>query len=176
MKALITATIVMSLALVSCGESDDDDTNNNAPMNEQMESADAGPGTILDIAAGNENFSTLAALVGQAGLAETLASEGPFTVFAPTDEAFAALDEATLAAVGNDTRLLQEVLLYHVVAAKVPASTAVTLSEADMANGGSVALGVMDGSLYLNSTVKVIATDIEASNGVIHVIDGVLLP
>ena len=176
MKSLITVSIIFSLYFISCGADEENETTNETTTSQQSDATAASRLTILEIAANNDNFSTLANLVEEADLGETLSSEGPFTVFAPTDAAFAALDDATLNAVAADKELLQEVLLYHVVAAKVSSSVAVTLNEAEMANGGLVTLNLQDGSLYLNTSVKVIATDIEASNGVIHVIDGVLLP
>ncbi|MCA9956801.1 MAG: fasciclin domain-containing protein, partial [Anaerolineales bacterium] len=122
-------------------------------------------------------FTTLVTAVQAAGLAETLSGDGPFTVFAPTDDAFAALPEGTLDSLLADPEgALTDVLLYHVVEGAVMAETVVTLESATTLNGEDVAITVADGNVFLNETTQVIITDIEASNGVIHVIDSVLLP
>lgn len=131
--------------------------------------------TIVQIAAGDPQFSTLVKLVKQAGLAQTL-SGGSFTVFAPTNKAFAKVPKATLAALGKDKEALKQVLLYHVVKGRVPASKVVKLKKAKTVEGSTVSISVRGGSVYLNSTRKVLKTDIKASNGIVHVIDGVLLP
>jgi uncharacterized surface protein with fasciclin (FAS1) repeats len=133
-------------------------------------------GTIVDIAVSNPDFSTLVAAVQAAGLVETLSGEGPFTVFAPTNAAFEALGADTVAAALADTELLTAILTYHVVAGKVMAADVVGLSEAVTVQGSPISISVVDGKVFLNDTIQVIVTDIEASNGVIHVIDGVLLP
>ena len=134
--------------------------------------------TIVDIAVADGRFTTLVAALTAAELVETLSGEGPFTVFAPTDDAFAALPAGTL-----DTLLLPEskqaltdILLYHVVSGKVMAADVVTLTSAPTVLGKDVTITVKDGKVFLNDTVEVVITDIEASNGVIHVIDAVLLP
>ena len=130
---------------------------------------------IVDIAVADGRFTTLVAAVEAAGLVDTLKSEGPFTVFAPTDEAFNALPEGTVPALLNDIPALTDILLYHVVPGKVMAADVVNLSSADTALGEPVAIRVENGNVYVNDA-QVIITDIEASNGVIHVIDAVLLP
>ncbi len=145
-------------------------------MMDMGEEAAAPAGTIVDIAVGNPDFSTLVAAVQAAGLVETLSGEGPFTVFAPTNAAFEALGADTVAAALADTELLTAILTYHVVAGKVMASDVVGLSEAVTVQGSPITISVVDGNVFLNDTIQVIVTDIEASNGVIHVIDGVLLP
>ncbi len=132
--------------------------------------------TIVDIAAGDNRFDTLVAAVTAAGLVDTLASPGPFTVFAPTDAAFAALGQDTINALLADTTALTNVLLYHVVAGEVPASAVVGLSSAETVLGAPIRIAVVDGGVVLNGSVNVIITDIRASNGIIHVIDAVLLP
>ena len=139
------------------------------------------PQTIVDIAASNEQFSTLVAAVQAAGLAETLSGEGPFTVFAPTNEAFAALPAGTLDSLllPENQQQLTDILLYHVVPGAVKAEDVVALDGqmADTAlNGKQIAVKTDMGNVYLNENVKVVTTDIEAANGVIHVIDAVLLP
>ncbi len=140
---------------------------------EEMEEAPS----ITEIAVEDGRFTTLIAALEAAGLAETLAGEGEFTVFAPTDDAFAALPEGTVAMLLEDPEgALTDILLYHVVEGAVPAETVVTLESATTLNGADVTITVTDGNVFLNDTVQVIITDIEASNGIIHVIDGVLLP
>jgi len=137
------------------------------------------PKTIVDIAVEDGRFTTLVAAVQAAGLVDTLSSEGPFTVFAPTDEAFAALPEGTVEALLADIPALTDILLYHVVAGKVMAADVVGLDGQSVETalaGKFINIKVDMGNVYLNETVKVIITDIEASNGVIHVIDAVLLP
>jgi transforming growth factor-beta-induced protein len=136
---------------------------------------------IVEIAIADGRFSTLVDAVSAAGLVETLQSEGPFTVFAPTDEAFAQLPEGTVEALlqPENSQLLTDILLYHVVGGKVMAADVVMLDgqSVDTAlEGEQIAFEVRGGSVILNGEVMVIITDVEASNGVIHVIDAVLLP
>lgn len=110
-------------------------------------------------------------------MTETLTGEGPFTIFAPTDEAFAALPAGTLDSLLADKEALKNVLLYHVVQGdEIEAADVVELTSADMANGDTIAIKVVDGKVVLNDDVNVVTTDIAASNGVIHVIDKVLVP
>jgi uncharacterized surface protein with fasciclin (FAS1) repeats len=132
--------------------------------------------TIVDVAAGNPDFSTLVAAVKAAGLVETLSGEGPFTVFAPTNEAFAKLPEGKVSSLLADIPALKNILTYHVVAGKVMASDVVGLKSAATVQGTEVNINVVDGSVKLNDSATVTATDIEASNGVVHVIDTVLIP
>ena len=134
--------------------------------------------TIAEIAAGSEDFETLTAALTAANLVDTLSGEGPFTVFAPTDDAFAALPEGTVEALLEDPEgALTDILLYHVVAGAVNAETVVTLDSATTVNGADVTIAIDDdGNVVLNDTVMVVVTDVEASNGLIHVIDAVLLP
>ncbi|MCE9560176.1 MAG: fasciclin domain-containing protein [Armatimonadetes bacterium] len=132
--------------------------------------------TIIETAIKAGSFKTLVSLVKAAGLVDVLNGKGPFTVFAPTDAAFAKVPKELLAKLGKDKNLLKKVLTYHVVSGSVLASTVVTLSEAKTVQGGLVKIKVENGTVFLNGTTKVIKTDIKASNGVIHVIDSVLLP
>jgi uncharacterized surface protein with fasciclin (FAS1) repeats len=135
------------------------------------------PKSIVEIASEAGTFNTLVAALDAAGLAETLSGDGEFTVFAPTDDAFAALPEGTVESLLEDpTGALTNILLYHVVEGAVMAETVVTLDSATTLLGEDVTISVEDGNVFLNGTVQVIITDIEASNGVIHVIDAVLLP
>ncbi|MCA9515553.1 MAG: fasciclin domain-containing protein, partial [Myxococcales bacterium] len=132
--------------------------------------------TITDIVTSDDRFETLATAVAAAGLGDTLAGDGPFTVFAPTDDAFAALPAGTLDTLLADQAALTDVLTYHVVDGEVTASQVVGLSEAVAKNGVAIGIEVVDGAVVLNGTVHVTITDIVADNGVIHVIDGVLVP
>ncbi|MCC6624142.1 MAG: fasciclin domain-containing protein [Deltaproteobacteria bacterium] len=134
------------------------------------------PGTIADIVAASDDFETLYAAVGAAGLGATLAGAGPFTVFAPTDAAFEALPAGALDTLLADTEALTDVLTYHVVAGEVDAATVVTLPRATAVNGVDIEIEVVDGKVVLNGAVEVTVQDIEADNGIIHVIDAVLLP
>ncbi|MDP5053250.1 MAG: fasciclin domain-containing protein [Congregibacter sp.] len=140
--------------------------------------ADA-PGTIVDVAVANGSFTTLVTALQATGLDATLADDtATFTVFAPTDDAFALLGEDTINDLLADTDALSNILLYHVIADQaVTAETALTLggSDVEMANGDSVTVTVTDGNLFINDS-QVIITDVEASNGIVHAIDAVLMP
>jgi transforming growth factor-beta-induced protein len=134
--------------------------------------------TIVDVAVADGRFKTLVAALQAAGLVDTLKGVGPFTVFAPTDEAFAKLPAGTIDTLlkPENKQKLTDILLYHVVAGKVMAADVVKLTSASTVLGKDVTITVKDGKVFLNGTVQVIITDIETSNGVIHVIDAVLLP
>ena len=139
---------------------------------------------IVDTAIAAGDFTTLVAAVQAAGLEDTLRGEGPFTVFAPTDDAFAALPDGTIETLLEDpTGDLTDILTYHVVAGAVPAADVVELvgQQVTTVNGAAITVGVADdGSVTLTDAagndVAVIATDVQASNGIIHVIDAVLMP
>lgn len=133
--------------------------------------------SIVETAIGNEDFSTLVALVKHAGLVETLSGEGPFTVFAPNNAAFAKLPKETVEALLSDKGKdqLAAILKYHVVPGKVMAADVVKLKEAKTALGQSAKIKVEGGKVYVDGA-QVIATDIECGNGIIHVIDSVILP
>lgn len=120
-------------------------------------------------------FKTLATALTEAGLIETLQGKGPFTVFAPTDEAFAKLPKGTLEGLLKDKEALKKVLLYHVVSGNVMSTDVVKLSEATTVEGSKVKIKVVDGNVMLNDA-KVTTADVKASNGVIHIIDTVLSP
>jgi uncharacterized surface protein with fasciclin (FAS1) repeats len=143
--------------------------------------ADAGCGTcdktVVENAVNAEGFKTLVAAVKAAGLVETLSGKGPFTVFAPTDEAFAKLPEGTLESLlkPENKDQLVAILKYHVVPGNVTAKDVVKLSEATTAQGGKVKIAVKDGNVMVDNA-KVVKADITSSNGVIHVIDAVILP
>jgi uncharacterized surface protein with fasciclin (FAS1) repeats len=134
--------------------------------------------TITQTAASAGQFSTLVTLLKKAGLAGTLNKPGAFTVFAPTNAAFAKLPKSTLEKVGSDPALLKSVLLYHVVKGKVPAATVVTLNgkQVKTVAGPSVKVSVRGGKVFLNGSTQVTKTNVMASNGVIHVINRVLIP
>jgi uncharacterized surface protein with fasciclin (FAS1) repeats len=133
---------------------------------------------IVETAVAADNFDTLVAAVKAAGLVDALSGEGPFTVFAPTDEAFAKLPKGTLEKLlseeGKDQ--LVAILKYHVVKGKVPASKVVKVDAAPTLQGKKVQVEVTDDGVVLNGKSNVIKTDIMTSNGIIHVIDTVLLP
>jgi uncharacterized surface protein with fasciclin (FAS1) repeats len=132
---------------------------------------------IVDTAASVDDFSTLVAAVKAAGLVETLKGKGPFTVFAPTNAAFAKLPKGTVETLlkpENKDKLIA-VLTYHVVPGKVMAKDVVNLSSADTVQGGSIDIKVADGTVMINNA-KVLKADVKCKNGVIHVIDTVILP
>ena len=132
---------------------------------------------IVDTAVGAGSFKTLVAAVQAAGLVETLKGAGPFTVFAPTDEAFAKLPAGTVESLlkPENKEKLVAVLTYHVVPGKVMAADVVKLTEAPTVQGSKAKVKVVDGAVMIDNA-KVVKTDIETSNGVIHVIDAVILP
>ena len=130
---------------------------------------------IVETALSAENFSTLVTAVKAAGLVEALKGEGPFTVFAPTDEAFAKLPKGAIEALLNDKEKLAAVLTYHVVPGKVMASDVVKVDKAQTLNGQDLKVKV-DKEMVMVDNANVVATDILCSNGVIHVIDEVILP
>ncbi|CAN5629292.1 fasciclin domain-containing protein [soil metagenome] len=130
---------------------------------------------IVDTAVRAGSFSTLVTAVQAADLVDTLKGDGPFTVFAPTDEAFAKLPAGTVEGLLADKEKLTSVLTYHVVASKVMAADAMKLSSADTVQGQSLSINSDNGSVKINDAT-VVQADIECDNGVIHVIDGVVLP
>lgn len=145
-----------------------------AVVSAQM-SAPAPTKNIVQTAVDAGSFTTLAAALQAAGLVETLQGQGPFTVFAPTDAAFAKLPAGTVDALLKDIPRLRQILTYHVVAGKVEAKDVVKLSSANTVQGSAVAIRVVDGKVMIdNATVT--TADVQASNGVIHIIDSVILP
>jgi uncharacterized surface protein with fasciclin (FAS1) repeats len=133
--------------------------------------------SIVDIAIEDGRFTTLVAALEAAGLVEALQDEGPFTVFAPTDDAFAALPDGTVEGLLADTEALTQVLLYHVVDGKVMAVQVLDLDgqQVETLSGDSLSV-VIDGEAVQINEAQVIIADVEASNGVIHVINSVLVP
>ena len=162
----------LNLGLVGCG-------GNGAftcPFHQQPAMTGLnGPSDIVDTAVAAGSFKTLVTAVKAAGLVETLKSPGPFTVFAPTDETFAKIPPETLAGLLKDREQLKAVLLYHVVPGKVMAADVVKINTATTAGGGAVSIRVEGGRVYVGPA-RVLKTDIVATNGVIHVIDAVLMP
>lgn len=139
-------------------------------------SADA-PGNILDVAASAGQFKTLAAALSAAGFEESLSSDSEYTVFAPTDAAFAKLGKAKLDELlkPENRQTLRSILRYHIVKGRVSATDAVKAGAAKTRQGGEIEFSIRDGQLTVNKS-NIVKTDIAASNGVIHVIDTVLLP
>jgi len=139
--------------------------------------ATAAPQNIVKTAVAAGQFKTLAALLQKSGLVKTLSS-GTWTVFAPTDAAFARVPKATLAKLGSNPALLKKVLLYHVVKGSVPASKVVALSGKSVGtvSGLPLKITVSGGNVFLNGSTRVTKTDVQASNGTIHVINKVLIP
>lgn len=173
----IAAVAALSVVAAACTS----ESPEPAAENEMTSPAAASEMTITDIVAEDPDFSTLLTAVQAADLGDTLAGEGPFTVFAPTDEAFAALPEGTLESLlepMNEDQLAG-ILTYHVVGAEVMAAD-VRPGAVETVNGASFTVSVEDGNVLITDaaggTARVVTTDVPASNGVIHVIDAVLLP
>ena len=132
---------------------------------------------IVEVAASNEDFTTLVAAVQAAGLADVLSGEGPYTVFAPTNEAFAKLPEGTveMLLLPENKDKLVAILTYHVVAGAVTAAQVVELTEVTTLQGGTAVISVTEAGVTIDGA-KVIITNLDASNGVVHVIDTVIMP
>ena len=183
---ILMATAAASvLLLAACGDDDEATSSSSSPATaEATPPADDSPAsseTITEIVAGNPEFSTLLAAVEAAGLAETLSGDGPFTVFAPTDAAFAELPAETLEALlqpANQDQLAA-ILTYHVVPAEVMAAD-VEAGEVPTVNSAPFTVALDGGGVEITdgqgNQANVVETDIDASNGVVHVIDSVLLP
>ena len=165
--------MVAVISLSACGSDSSDAVDTTVAEAEAP--AEAVAGDIVAVASGTEGFSTLVAAVTAAGLVETLQGAGPFTVFAPNDAAFAALPAGLLdkLLLPENLAVLTSILTYHVVSGKIM-STDVMAGDAPSVEGSTIALGTTDGVQVNDATV--IAADVEASNGVIHVIDKVLVP
>lgn len=170
MKRLITTCTIATLAFVGIS------SLHAADKMEKKEMAKMAKENIVEIASGMNNFTTLVAAVKAAGLVETLSGEGPFTVFAPTNEAFAKLPKGTVEELlkPENKEKLQKILKFHVVPGKIMAADVKTMS-ASTAAGEKAEVVVKDGVVTYGGQ-KVIKTDIVASNGVIHWIDGVAMP
>jgi len=190
MRSRLLSLVAMTALVAACsGESESTTTeaaqaSTTTTIAEEMTTTTAAESTTSEVmeemsivataeAAGD--FTTLLAAVEAAGLMETLEGEGPYTVLAPTDDAFAALPEGTVEGLLEDPEALSDILLYHVVPGEVTSDQVVTLESATTAQGSDVSIRVEGDSVFVNDA-QVIMTDIQASNGVIHVIDAVLLP
>lgn len=176
-RKLIFLITAISIVAAGCGESDADAPTTTvaaaAPITTAAPAAEMGD--IVETAQGAGGFATLLTAATAAGLVDTLKGEGPFTVFAPTDEAFAALPKGTLTGLLGDTQALTNVLLYHVVGGTVTSDQVAGLKSATTLQGQDIAIRIEGGKVYINDA-KVLTTDILADNGVIHVIDKVILP
>ena len=164
MKRIISLVAVLAVAAAAVGGTGPASAGTRASKVDIVQTA---------VAAGQ--FTTLASLLQKAGLVDTLATGGPFTVFAPTDAAFAKVPKATLDALAADPAKLRAVLLYHVVPGCVTAADVVKLTSAKTAEGRSLGIKVVNGSVFVDGA-QVTTPDVEATNGVIHVIDSVLIP
>ena len=182
--AIVTLMCVASLTLVACSSDDDnkdkkETTTTTKAKSDSMEETKSN--TIVDVAASDENFSTLVSLVTEAGLVDALSdASSELTVFAPTNDAFAKVDSATLEKLKANKDALKQVLTYHVVASKALSSDLTDGQELTTLEGSKVTVKISGSSVSLMSdsgtSVNVTKADIESDNGVIHVIDSVLIP
>ena len=173
MKKVFAVAIAAALTLAACGS--DDDASEDTIAEDTVAEEVVADGDIVAVASGNPDFSTLVAALSAAGLVETLQGEGPFTVFAPTDAAFAALPEGLLEKLllPENIAVLTAILTYHVVPGMVM-STDVTAGDVATVEGSTIAI-TTDMGVMVNGA-NVVAVDVAASNGVIHVIDAVIVP
>ena len=175
MKTLFAIALTFGLlagsASAHCGACGADKAHDKA----KKASAKAEMSSIIETAKAAGSFNTLIAAVEAAGLKDALSGEGPFTVFAPTDEAFAALPEGTVEALLKDKEKLASILTYHVLEGAVKAESVVGMDKAQTLNGQSVAIKTSDKKVMIDNA-RVVKTDIICGNGVIHVIDAVILP
>ncbi len=173
MKGAAMTVVTVALALTACGG----EAANKPASDATTQSGAMTKKDILETAEGAGQFKTLLAAIKAADLEGTLRGPGPFTVFAPTDEAFAKLPAGTVDSLlkPENKAKLQAVLTYHVVSGKVPSSEATKLTSAKTVNGKELKLSATGGGLKVDNAT-VVKADIEASNGVIHVIDAVVLP
>ena len=175
--ALVFPALVLALAACTSTAATPSPSATPAPVATPSASPSAAATTdIVGTATAAGSFKTLLTAATAAGLVDTLQGKGPFTVFAPTDEAFAALPAGTLDKLLADKEALKQVLLYHVVAGDITADQVVKLTSATSVEGAPIAISVKDGKVYLNGSAQVVTPDVMASNGVIHVIDKVILP
>ncbi len=177
-RVAAAAAAAAMLVITGCSTDSEDDAaatpTAEASPSEEAPAADE-PGTIVDVAAASEDFTTLVAAVEAAGLVETLSGEGPFTVFAPTNEAFDALPEGVLDALllPENEETLTKILTYHVVPGEVT-SDQITDGDVETVEGQTVSITTEGGVMVNDATV--VTADVDTSNGVIHVIDSVLIP
>lgn len=177
---LAALAAALPVALVACGDDDDDAGDAASPTTAAEETATmdgdngAETGNIVEVATSAGSFTTLLTAAEAAGLVETLTGEGPYTVFAPTDEAFAELGSTVDDLLANPDEL-RDVLLYHVVEGEVTAAEVVELDSATTVQGDDLAI-MVEGDTVMVNDATVVQADVMASNGVIHVIDKVLVP
>jgi uncharacterized surface protein with fasciclin (FAS1) repeats len=172
----VVGLAVVGLVIAGCGGNDSEAQGGSASTQSAMTTAQVmGESNIVETAAAAGDFTTLTSLLERAGLAETLAGEGPFTVFAPTDKAFEAVRQETLDALAENREMLRAVLLHHVVEGEARASDVASMRSAETLNGDSVRLRA-NGNTVRVDAARVVKADVTASNGVIHVIDEVLIP
>jgi len=182
MHRTVAAITLVALAACSSEKKDDaaamDSAAPAAAMTDTTAAAAAATGAkdIIETAASVGTFNTLATALTAAGLVETLKGAGPFTVLAPTDAAFAKIPAKDLEALLADKAALTKVLTYHVIAGNVPSSQVSTMTEAATLEGSKVSIKVVDGKVVLNGNSTVTGADVATSNGVIHIIDTVLMP
>ncbi|MDW3180294.1 MAG: fasciclin domain-containing protein [Acidimicrobiia bacterium] len=191
-KRLSALMIAFGLTAAACGSDTEvieeaadtvaevvDDAVEDEAMDEEEDAMSELPATVVDIAVSSDDFSTLVAAVTEAGLVETLSGEGPFTVFAPTNAAFeqALTDLGLTAEELLASPDLSGILTYHVVAGKILAADAIAAdgTEVETVNGDTIAVSVVDGNVMIDGAT-VTSADLEAQNGVVHVIDSVILP
>ena len=172
-RSIAVACAAATLLFAACSSDSKTDSTTAAPTT----TAPAAAGDIVAVASANPDFSTLVAAVQAAGLVETLQGAGPYTVFAPTNEAFAKLPAGVVdkLLLPENKDVLAKVLTYHVVAGKVMAAD-VKAGDVPSVEGSPITVAVDGSTVTLNGAAKVIATDVAASNGVIHVIDSVIVP
>lgn len=182
-NTMVIVAVIAVIALAAGGvfitrnnnKDDKKSTTTNTSQTQSTSKPEAESKNIVEIASSNPDFSTLVTAVKAAGLVDTLSGTGPFTVFAPTNEAFAKLPAGTLDSLLKDPAKLKAILTYHVVSGNVKAADVVKLTKATTVEGKDVTVKV-DGSMVMINDANVTKTDIAASNGTIHVIDTVLLP
>lgn len=178
LSAIVLALPVM---LIACGDDDDDTEATQPPAATNTMAPDNGNGEeeptadIVDTAVAAGSFETLVTAVTAAELVETLKGPGPFTVFAPTDDAFAALPDGTVEGLLDDQEALTNVLTYHVVSGEVTSDMLSDGMEVEMLNGDMLTISI-DGGTVMIGDATVTTADVETSNGVIHIIDTVLVP
>ncbi len=176
MKTLAIPSVILFLFAAACGgaQTPANTSAEPAPVAAEAIPADTASQDIVEIAAGNSDFTTLVAAIKAAGLVNALKGDGPFTVFAPTNAAFAKLPAGTVDALLADKEKLTQILTYHVVPGKVMAADVAGIDSATTLQGQSIPIDTSNGVRV--GDAGVVATDIVASNGVIHVIDTVLIP
>jgi uncharacterized surface protein with fasciclin (FAS1) repeats len=176
LAAAAAGLAVVGLVFAGCGGNDSEAQGDPVSTEAAVTTTEmTEESNIVETAVAAGEFTTLASLLERAGLAETLAGEGPFTVFAPTDEAFEAVPQETLDALAEDPEKLRAVLLYHVVEGEARASDVASMRSAETLNGDSVRLQTSGDTVRVDAA-RVVKADVNASNGVIHVIDEVLIP